>query len=163
MTRPQLYDALHVDPWSIGVLLVFCLAGATPFTSPVTMAQATEQWEAFKKSRPAVFSAQMAPVTDILNLVFVPSEQRIRATDLTVKLGPPLAMSELQSTASRRRSSESSSKAQRVKSSDGPGSKRRSSTGSVQSNPGGKSAKSNASSRRSNSTESKGGKHTTKK
>lgn len=92
----HLYDGLQVDAWSIGVLLVFCLTGTKPFTTPMTLAQAVQQWAAFKEAHPTIFnqtslspsasSSSCAPFTEILNRIFVPPEARISPRDLLTEL-----------------------------------------------------------------------------
>lgn len=86
----HLYDALQVDVWSIGVLLVFCLTGVKPFTTPMTLAEAEQQWTAFKETHPTIFfnqtSSNCAPFTGILNRIFVPPQTRISPKDLLTEL-----------------------------------------------------------------------------
>lgn len=72
----HLYDALQVDVWGIGVLLVYCLSGLKPFSTPMTLPQAIEQWAAFREAHPTVFlssqtSSPSGLFTGVLNRIFV--------------------------------------------------------------------------------------------
>jgi len=118
-----LYDSLQVDVWSIGTLFVFCLTGAMPFSSPLTSAEAADQWTAFKKDRPKVFAQSMSPITNILNDIFVEADKRLKAGDLVAKLSTPLLSKGNQAEPMRRRSADttraSKSRQKMAKSNDG--------------------------------------------
>lgn len=113
----QLYNCLKVDVWSIGVLFVFCLTKAMPFSSPISMEQASEQWAAFQRRHAQVFNPSLAPITEILSLIFVPEEERIKASELVIRLSPPLSLGDL-AQPTRRRTSDCASLTKRMKSSN---------------------------------------------
>lgn len=92
----QLYDALQVDVWSVAVLMIFCLTGSMPFTTPFTMPQAITQWTEFKRSHQSMLKAITSTWVDLIEQIFVPEEYRLKAGQLFEKTVPEKLLSQRQ-------------------------------------------------------------------
>ncbi|OTF75896.1 hypothetical protein BLA29_002201, partial [Euroglyphus maynei] len=77
------YDSFMVDVWSFGTVLLYCLVQKNPFNVPHSDQQAEISWSTFKQQQKHSSSLYIPTVLlTILNLIFQPSDARIKITDL---------------------------------------------------------------------------------
>ena len=83
------YECLNLDQWSVAVLVVFCLTGEWLFSTPLSMNSAIEQWQQWKQSEKGQLVAKSAgSLLSILDQVFLPVDQRIKANELMSLVSP---------------------------------------------------------------------------